>query len=239
MNKNNMLNHELLQANISFEEAIELQEKYYDLLSQKNIETLNIRDFDAIRWIVGVDVTYNNSKNDEYGIACAVLWDFKLDKLKEYKIYKGPISFPYVAGLLGFRECEMMVKSILKLGIKPDIIISDGHGQIHPRRFGEATQLGMILDVPTFGVAKNPFIGTSDWKQMKRIKGEKTPVLDSKELVGYAICLGDKRKPVFVSEGYKIQIELALKITLSLSKDHRQPEPLYLADHFSRKELRA
>ena len=150
--------------------------------------------------------------------------------------YKDQVKFPYIPGYLGFREVPLMVKSLQKLTLEPDIIMCDGHGIIHPRRFGEATHLGFSLNIPTFGVAKNPFVGDSNWQTIERKKGKRVPILENNELLGYAICLNDDLKPVFVSIGYKIDIDLSVKMALFLTKNHRQPEPLYLADKLSRKE---
>ena len=120
----------------------------------------------------------------------------------------------------------------------------DGHGKIHPRRFGEAVHLGFALSIPTVGVAKNPFVGYSNWNEIKRFKGNKTPVWAkepgfatdklSNELLGYAVCLKNNSKPIFISKGYKINLDMAVAICLATTKDHRQPEPLFLADHLSR-----
>jgi len=89
------------------------------------------------------------------------------------------------------------------------------------------------------GLGKNPFIGKSDWKSLKRAKGEKTPILENMDVLGYATCLTDNQKPVFISIGYRIEIELAIKIALYLSKEHKQPEPLYLADRISRDYIKS
>ena len=112
----------------------------------------------------------------------------------------------------------------------------DGHGFIHPRRFGEATHLGFALNLPTIGIAKNPFVGVSNWKNLEKKKGKTDPIYENKDLLGYAICLTDNLKPVFISIGYEIDINLCIKIALYLTKNHRQPEPLYLADRLSRNE---
>ncbi len=123
----------------------------------------------------------------------------------------------------------------------------DGHGKIHPKRFGEAVHLGVALNLPTVGVAKNPFFGYSKWNDINRLKGNKNPVwvkklenkidIISNELLGYAVCLKNYTKPVFISEGYKINLDTAVTICLATTKNHRQPEPLYLADHLSREKV--
>ena len=123
----------------------------------------------------------------------------------------------------------------------------DGHGKIHPKRFGEAVHLGVALNIPTIGIAKNPFIGYSSWNEIEKIKGNKLPIWakdpniskeSSNELLGYAVCLDNGLKPVFISEGYKVSLDFALEICLILSKGHKQPEPLHLADILSKEKVR-
>jgi deoxyinosine 3'endonuclease (endonuclease V) len=122
----------------------------------------------------------------------------------------------------------------------------DAHGIIHPKRFGEAVQLGMVFNIPTFGVAKKPFIGFSEWKTLERIKGSKkliwaddpqNSMVENQELLGYAVCLNDAMNPMFISVGYKITLDVAVEIALKTTRDHKQPEPLFLADYLSRKKF--
>jgi len=166
--------------------------------------------------------------------------------MEHHSFSKSAIKFPYISGFLGFRECSILVKAIEILPEIPDVIMCDGHGIIHPRRFGEAVQLGFALNIPSFGVAKNPFIGYSEWKSLERKLGKKTPIwafnpkktnTHSPELLGYAVCLNNAMKPIFISSGYNINLEVAIKIALKTTKKHQQPEPLYLADRLSRKEI--
>ena len=240
------MQHELLQPGLSLEEAESIQEKYVQKLRSQEQEIIKITDSREIKWVVGVDMSYFPENNKERGIACAVLWNLHSNKQEVHSFSKGIITFPYKPGFLGFRECNLLTKAIKNLPETPSIIMCDGHGKIHPKRFGEAVQLGLILNIPTFGVAKNPFIGFSKWKALKRKKGNKNPIWAddpqnskgvNQELLGYSVCLNDGMKPVFVSEGYKISLSVAVDIALKTTIDHRQPEPLYLADFLSRKEF--
>ncbi|MFX1350419.1 MAG: endonuclease V [Promethearchaeota archaeon] len=237
---------ELLKDDYSFEQAELIQVKYQDLI-KKQTENNYISGIELINTIVGLDVSYYKKDNYEYGIACAVIWNLDLNKVETHYIARDRINFPYKPGFLGFRESKILAKVLLKIPNKPNLIICDGHGKIHPRRFGEATQLGLALGISSIGVAKNPFIGYSDWQKIARNRGNKTPIWakdpktlsihEKNELLGYAICLNQGSKPVFISEGYKITLDNALRICLQTGKGHRQPEPLYLADYFSKKEL--
>ncbi len=124
----------------------------------------------------------------------------------------------------------------------------DGHGKIHPRNFGEAVQLGFALDIPSIGIAKRFFVGYLDQKEIKRIKGHKTQIWANdpnnlsknrpNEILGYKICLSNGSRPVYISAGYKIALALALQVSLISTKDHRQPEPVYMADLLSRNEVK-
>ena len=236
---------ELLEDDYSFEQAKAIQLKYQKLMN-KSSKVKNFTKIDQIKTIVGVDISYFNKENYEYGIACAVIWNLKQNKKEKHFFTKDRIKFPYEPGFLGFRECKLLGKTISNLPIRPDLIMCDGHGKAHPRRLGEATQLGLALSIPSIGIAKKPFIGYSDWQKIERNKGNKTPIWEldpkrasisqSNELLGYAICLNKGLKPVFISVGYKIILDVALEVSLKTIKEHRQPEPLYLADFFSRKE---
>jgi deoxyribonuclease V len=239
------INHELLRDDLTIDEALMLQIKYQKIiLNQKQIREKSHFTIENVKWLVGVDISYFRRENQEFGVSCAVLWNLRKNKIKTYSTAKNMIRFPYKAGFLGFRECNLISKAIGKLHRKIDLIICDGHGIIHPRRFGEAVQLGFALDIPSIGVAKNPFIGYSEWKNLQKEKGEMAPIWannpqntkeSSQELLGYSICLNDGSKPVFISPGYKTTIKLAIEIALKSTLNHRLPEPLYCADSISRK----
>ncbi len=238
--------HELLIDSYSKEQAEVLQIKYQDLVTQP-FKNEYIKTFKSVKKIVGADISFFIKDNKNYGVACAVIWNLHLRKMESFYFAKDLIQFPYKPGFLGFRECKLLAKVILKIPNKPSIIMCDGHGKIHPRRFGEAVQLGFALNTPTIGVAKNPYVGYYKWPKIQLIKGNKAPIWandpeiptesSSNELLGYATCLKNGSKPVFISTGYKITLESALKICLESTTEHRQPEPLYLADKLSRKEV--
>ncbi|MEE9376773.1 MAG: endonuclease V [Candidatus Lokiarchaeia archaeon] len=237
---------ELLRDDYSFEQAEAIQIKYHNLIKNSSEDKL-ITSIELIKTIVGVDISYFKEENYECGIACAVIWNLKENSKVSHFFTKDLIKFPYKSGFLGFRECKLLAKVISKLPNRPDLIMCDGHGKIHPRRFGEAVHLGYTLDISCIGIAKNPFIGFSDRHRIERIKGNKSLIWaknpkimaeeQTNELLGYAVCLDDGLKPVFISEGYKITLDIALKVCLDTTIGHRQPEPLYLADHLSKKEV--
>ena len=239
-------NEELLRNNYSFEQAELIQIKYQNKI--KGLRKDDIDDIKSIKTVAGVDISYFYDGDKENGVACAVLWNLEKNKKDEHYFAQDLIKFPYKPGFLGFRECKLLFKAISKLPNNPDLIMCDGHGKIHPRRFGEAVHLGFVLNIPTIGIAKNPYIGYFNKNEIKKSKGNKVPVWEKNpkkvdenspnELLGYAICLNDGSKSVFVSVGYQTTIDIALKICLVTTKGHRQPEPLYLADHISRERAK-
>ena len=242
--------NELLRDDYSFKQAESLQIKYQNQIN-KNIKKTKqkqiVSNINDIKTVIGVDISYYTKENNEFGIACAVLWNLKQEKMEKYCFSQDIIKFPYKPGFLGFRECKLLAKAIMELQTRPNLIMCDGHGKIHPKRFGEAVHLGVALNIPTIGIAKNPFIGYSSWNEIERTKGNKLPIWAkdpiiskelSNELLGYAVCLDNELKPVFISEGYKVSIDFALEICLISSKGHKQPEPLYLADHLSKEKVR-
>ena len=229
--------NELMKQVQDVAEAREIQFKYSSLLKKKDLKNLTVKSIGSIERIAALDVSYYSKNGLEYGIASVILWDFKENKMIETQFHKDEIKFPYIPSYLAFREVPIMASAFKKLNSKPNLILCDGHGMIHPRRFGEATHLGFALDIPSIGIAKNPFIGNSNWKSIERKKGNKEPIFENNSLLGYAICLANNRKPVFISTGYQIDIELSVKVALYLTNNHRQPEPLFLADQKSRQEL--
>ncbi|MBN1801539.1 MAG: endonuclease V [Candidatus Lokiarchaeota archaeon] len=239
------LNHELLRNDYTLEKAAFLQEKWRTKLDEEEKGEGYFLKSEDVRLVAGVDISFPKELEPTWGVACAVLWDYEEGKMLTSEIVRGNLPFPYTPGYLGFRENQLVARSVLKLTRRPDIVMCDGNGEIHPKRFGEATHLGVALELPTFGVAKTPFIGRSEWKSIARKKGNKTPVIlmgeseqePPKLILGEAICLTNNCKPVFLSGGYRVSLELALEIALNCSKDHRQPEPLILADNISRKVI--
>jgi deoxyribonuclease V len=239
--------NDLLRNDYSFEQAESIQIKYQHLIKKSSLNEDTIK-LNSVRTITGVDISYFIKDNIEYGVACAVNWNIAHNLIEEHTLERDIIKFPYKPGFLGFRECKLLAKAISKLRKRADLVICDGHGKIHPYRFGEAVHLGFALNTPTIGLAKTPFIGYSEWKEISRLKGNKAPIwarkqenggyIISNELLGYAVCLKNYTKPVFISVGYKINLDTAVNICLTTTKNHRQPEPLYFADQLSREEVK-
>ncbi|MGD0651865.1 MAG: endonuclease V [Verrucomicrobiia bacterium] len=131
--------------------------------------------------------------------------------------------FPYVPGLLSFREAPALLKCFRKLRQTPDVVMIDGHGLAHPRRFGIACHVGWLLELPTIGCAKSILCGT--YQQLGRRRGATAPLVDHGETVGCALRTRDGVQPVFVSVGHKIDLPSAVEIVLRYAPKFRIPEP--------------
>jgi deoxyribonuclease V len=143
-----------------------------------------------------------------------------------------PLHFPYVPGLLSFREIPALLAAFAKLRHAPDLIFCDGHGYAHPRRFGIACHLGLLLDRPTIGVAKSVLVGT--YRQPGARAGKSSPLVDEKsgEVIGAALRTRKGTKPVFVSLGHRISLQRAVVLTLAVCDGYRLPRPTRDADRW-------
>jgi len=142
-------------------------------------------------------------------------------------------TFPYLPGLFGFRELPVIMAAFEKLPCLPDILLLDGHGYAHPRRFGYACQAGVALGIPTIGVAKRPLIGK--YTLPGHIRGSTSEVIDDGEVIGIAVKTQTGVRPVYVSAGYRTDIDGAVRITHAAGGRHRIPEPLRIADILARR----
>jgi deoxyribonuclease V len=236
---------DLLRDDLDFETAEKIQNKHCRELSE-NVDKDGELIENQCKVVVGTDVHYFQKEKSEWGIACAVFWDIEKKKIIDSSFAETEIQFPYKPGFLGFREAKVIVQAIQMSKVKADLLMCDGHGIIHPRFFGEAVHIGLAIDLPSLGVAKNPFVGFSNWQSLDKIKGAKTPIWlkdpgknqSNNKIIGYAICLADLRKPIFLSTGIKISLETAINLALATTKDHRQPQPLYLAHKFTKDFLK-
>jgi len=161
-------------------------------------------------------------------IGGVVLWDIFDKKVVEQHTVIREVHFPYIPGLLSFREAPALVDALRKLHNRPDLIICDGQGIAHPRRLGIASHIGLIIDLPAIGCAKSRLIG--EYREPGPQKGDRSPLRDRDELVGSVLRTRDKVKPVFISVGHKIDLDTAVRIILDCAVSFRLPEPTRLAD---------
>lgn len=146
-----------------------------------------------------------------------------------------PLTFPYVPGLLSFREAPATLELLEQLSEKPDLLLVDGQGLAHPRRFGLACHLGLLADVPTIGVAKSRLIGTYQEPGIER--GAWSEPVDGGEIIGAVLRTRSAVRPVFVSIGHRISLKTAIDLVLCCTGRFRLPEPIRVADIFSRQHL--
>ena len=149
-------------------------------------------------------------------------------ELIEQAIARIPTAFPYVPGYLSFREIPAILAALPQLTITPDLILCDGQGLAHPRRFGLACHLGVLLDLPTIGVAKSKFIG--EHQEIPPEKGSWKPLLDRDETIGVVLRSRTKVKPIYVSVGHKISLPKAIDYVMGCLTKYRLPETTRWAD---------
>ncbi|RII12274.1 Endonuclease V [Streptomyces sp. YIM 130001] len=183
--------------------------------------------------VTGVDVAYDDER--DVVVAAAVVLDARSLEVVEETTAVGRVSFPYVPGLLAFRELPTVLAALGSLRTDPGLVVCDGYGLAHPRRFGLAGHLGVLTGLPAFGVAKNPFTFVHDVPANGR--GAVSRLLDGTEEVGRAVRTQDGVKPVFVSVGHRIGLDNACEHTLLLAPRYRLPETTRRADALCRRAL--
>jgi deoxyribonuclease V len=183
--------------------------------------------------VTGVDVAYDDER--DVVVAAAVVLDAAtLDVVAEATAV-GRVSFPYVPGLLAFREIPTVLAALGALPCPPGLVVCDGYGLAHPRRFGLASHLGVLTGLPTIGVAKNPF--TFSYEEPGVRRGSSAPLLAGTDEVGRALRTQHGIKPVFVSVGHRVDLANACAHTLALTPKYRLPESTRRADALCRRAL--
>jgi deoxyribonuclease V len=206
--------------NLSPQQAIEIQKQLrYEVESQDRFD-------ETVKTVAGVDLGYD-VKNDT-SRAVVVVLSFPELELLETSEARMPIQFPYVPGLLSFRETPVAVKALEKLKVTPDVILCDGQGFAHPRRFGIACHIGILADVPTIGVAKSLLVGK--FENLGEERGSIAPLIHKNEQVGVALRTKNKVQPLFVSVGHRVSLETATDLVLQCAPKYRLPETTRLAD---------
>ena len=208
----------LHEWDLSCKEAIEIQ---HQLASQVRFAAMKKRP----KIIAGLDCAF--SKDGKHIFAAAVVIKLPGFEVIETTTATREIDFPYIPGLLSFREAPACIDAIEKLKNTPDVFIVDGQGIAHPRRLGIASHIGLLIDKPTIGCAKSRLIGT--FNEPGRPKGNYSQLLDEKEAIGAVLRTRANVKPVFVSVGHKCTLEDAISIILECTTKYRLPEPSRLA----------
>ncbi len=177
-----------------------------------------------VHFIAGVDVAIQRRGE---GTASVVVLSYPELKLVEDSNVQGEVDFPYVPGLLSFRESPLLIKAFEGLKITPDLVLVDGQGVAHPRRFGIAAHLGLLLDIPTIGCAKSRLCGTFEEPGVEA--GSTSNLKDVDEVIGRVVRTRTNTRPVYVSVGHKVSLRQAVIWTLRCCRGFRLPEPTRLA----------
>lgn len=212
--------------NVSVKEAIQIQEVLKDQIILK-------KNFSRVKTIGGGDVAYLKNGNRLFGAIAIV--SFPNMEVLDMATADGKITFPYIPGLLSFREGPILIKTFQRLKIKPDVMIFDGQGIAHPRRMGLASHIGLCLDLPSIGCAKTPLLKESI--NPGPLKGSFEWICQEGKNVGAVLRTKEKVKPLFVSPGQRIDLLMSIRLVLESCREFRIPEPLRRAHQVSRSML--
>ena len=187
------------------------------------------------RYIAGVDISVR--RGQETATSSAVVLSYPELEPVETRIARGKLDFPYIPGLLSFRELPLTLAACQQLSIIPDLIFVDGQGIAHPRRFGIASHLGLFLDIPTIGCAKSLLCGSHEAPAEEQ--GSYAEIIDKGETIGAALRTKAGIKPVYVSIGHKIDLPEAIHWVMQCCRSYRLPEPARLAHQAAKGSLTA
>lgn len=198
-------------------------------------------DFSSVSFIGGMDVSCSRFDPEKKVYAAVVVLSFPELEVVEEAFASGLPSFSYIPGLLGFREAPVLLEAFNKLTRKPDLLMVDGHGIAHPRRCGIATHIGVLLDLPSIGVAKSVLVGHPALPLLKE-KGALTPLVWKEKEIGMFFQTCERAHPLIISAGHKISLPKALKWVTATLRGYRLPEPTRQAhlacNKFRRQEQR-
>ena len=188
---------------------------------------------DEVRTVAGLDVGY--AKDSDFLVGAVVVLDARTQEPVEQRVATGTATFPYIPGLFAFRELPTLLRALAELETTPDVLVCDGFGLAHPRRFGLACHLGVLTGLPCVGVGKTAFIGQYVGPPNER--GTYSALVDDGEVVGRVLRTRTGVKPVFVSIGHAVDLDTAGALVLSLTTRYRLPETTRAADHLARMML--
>ncbi len=214
--------HHLHDWNVSPREAIRIQ-------SELRARVILENSFKEIKLIAGCDLALDTASNEAYGGVIVYTWP-ELREVERHSVCR-KIKFPYIPGLLSFREAPTLLDCLAQLETEPDLIIFDGQGIAHPRGVGIATHMGLLLDKPTIGCAKSRLYGS--YKEPGEKAGSRSSLVSEQgKVLGAVVRTRDRVRPIFVSPGHKIDTQTSIKIILQCVDGYRIPKPTREADHF-------
>ncbi|HSH02811.1 MAG TPA: deoxyribonuclease V [Anaerolineae bacterium] len=187
----------------------------------------------TVRYVAGVDVAFFDEGRISQGAVVVLSWPEL--QIVAQEVARQETTFPYVPGFLSFREVPVLLAALAKLEQVPDLILCDGQGVAHPRRFGLACHLGVLTDIATIGVAKTRFIGVHE--EVPVARGSSVRLVDSGEEVGRVVRTQAGVRPLYVSVGHKVSLETAVTYVLGCAPRFRLPETTRQADRLARIRL--
>lgn len=203
-------------------EAVAIQRELAPLVREASV------DWDAVTTVAGLDVSVRGDRVR----AAVVVYDVRRRAVVDQAIWEGPVAFPYVPGLLSFREVPAILPALDQLAAPPDVYMLDAQGRAHPRRFGLACHLGVLLEAPALGVAKSILVGRVEG-ELGEAKGSTAPLVHKGETVAVALRTRERVKPVYVSVGHRVTLPEAGRLALDLAERYKLPQPTHLAHRLS------
>jgi deoxyribonuclease V len=210
--------------NLSETDAIKIQQELA-------LKVITEDSLPQISYIAGVDVAY--SEQSDKLIAAVVILEAASLKPVESVVVEDTVRFPYIPGLFSFRELPPIVNAFEQLKTIPQLVVCDGQGVAHPRRFGLASHLGVLFDIPSIGCGKTRLLG--DYTEPDQKRGGSSPLVDHGTIIGNVLRTQDNVKPIYISVGHRISLNTACEWILKLSPKYRLPETTRQADQLVRK----
>ncbi|WP_222854031.1 endonuclease V [Fodinicola acaciae] len=205
-----------------------------DEMQRRLAAQVRLIDCPAPETAAGLDVSY--AVGSDRLVAAAVLVELASGDILAQSIVDGAANFPYEPGYLAFREMPVLLQALEKLDRRPDVLLVDGQGLAHPRRCGSACQLGIHTGLPAIGCAKTHFVGAYDDPGPRR--GDRQPLVDAGEDIGFVLRTQQNVKPVYVSPGHLVGMDQCCEIVLRACTAYRLPDPIRHADRISRAALK-
>ncbi|MBN3921992.1 deoxyribonuclease V [Nostoc sp. NMS4] len=207
----------------TLEEAIVIQEKLrHQVITEDRLQ-------EPIQYVAGVDMGFE--ADGTISRAAVAVLSFPDLQVIETSLAHRPTTFPYVPGFLSFREIPAVLDALEKIKTIPDIILCDGNGIAHPRRLGIASHLGLLIDMPTIGVAKSRLIGKHE--ELAETKGSTQPLIHDGETIGVVLRSRTGVKPLYISSGHRISLPTAIDYVLRCTPKYRLPETTRIADRLA------
>ncbi|MCF6149977.1 MAG: deoxyribonuclease V [Candidatus Kuenenia sp.] len=200
----------------NYEKAVQIQKELSESLVIK-------KDHGKIHTVAGADVSYDKHSDLVFAAVIVFRINKNLEKIEETTAIE-KARFPYIPGLLSFREAPVLLKSFKKLIMEPDVILFDGQGIAHPRSFGLASHVGLILDKPSIGCAKSRLVG--DYSDVENSVGAYSSLIYKDKIVGVVLRTKLNTNPIFVSVGHKTSLSFATRFVLKTCRGYRVPEPI-------------